>query len=103
MMERIHIERQIIELATEISDGGVGVSIEGDEGIDEIPDAAIIRVEYMRSVAVNIDAFYPFASDIAAHKRAFVYHEAAAPVQACHICERGAIEAGAHNQIIVFL
>lgn len=39
--EGVHVEREVVEFAVIVGDGGVDVVVEGDELIDVVPDFAV--------------------------------------------------------------
>ena len=75
LVEGVHIERQIIELAMIVGDGAVGVSVKGHDGVYEVPDGPVVGMEDVGSILMDVDAFDILAIDIAAQVWAFVYDE----------------------------
>ena len=64
LVERVHVERQIVKFALVICDRAVRVAIEFNDGIHEIPYLLIARMENMRSVFVDVDSLDVLAIDV---------------------------------------
>ena len=72
LIEGVHVEGQVVELALVVGHGGVGVAVELDDGVNEVPHLLVGGVEDMGSVFVDVNAFDILAIDIAAQVGAFV-------------------------------
>ena len=67
LTERVHIERQIVEMALIVRHRRVDEVVKGDESVDIRPDILIARVEDVRAILVDVDAILLLAIDIAAN------------------------------------
>ena len=103
LVEGVHVEGQVVELALVVGHGGVGVAVELDDGVHEVPHLFVGGVEDMSTVFVDVNAFDTLAIDVTAEVRAFVYDEAGLACLTGFVGEGGAKEAGAYYQIIVFI
>ena len=103
LVEGVHVEGQVVELALVVGYGGVGVAVELDDGVHEVPYLLVGGVEDMGTVFVDVDTFDVLAIDVTAEVGAFVYDEAGLACLTGFVGEGGAEEAGAYYQIIVFL
>ena len=74
LIEGIHVEGQVVELALVVGDRRVGVAVELHDGVDEVPHLLAVRVEDMGTIFMDIDSFDGLAIDIAAQIGAFVNH-----------------------------
>lgn len=68
-----------------ISDGGVGITVEWDEGIDEIPYCLVIRMEDVGTIFMDMDALNILAVYISAKISSFVYDKASFPIFSCEV------------------
>ena len=75
LAERVHVERQVVEMALIVRDRRVDEIVELDELVDIRPDILIARVKDMRAVLVDIDALPLFTVDIAPHMVAAFQHQ----------------------------
>ena len=66
LAERIHVERQIVEMALIVRHRRVDEIVKGDELVDIRPDILIARVEDVCTIFVDVDAILLLAVDIAA-------------------------------------
>lgn len=101
LAERVHVERQVVEMALIVRDRRVNEIVERDELVDIRPDILIARMEDMRAVLVDVDAIPLFTVDIAAHMiTAFQnQHRLSRPLRLAG--KNSTKEAAADNQIIV--
>ena len=76
LVEGVHVERQVVEPTFVIRNRTVGVTVERDNAIHEVPDFFVRSMEDMSTIFVYIDAFNVFAIYITAQMRALVYDEA---------------------------
>ncbi len=103
LVEGVHVKGQVVEFALVVGHGGVGVAVELDDGVHEVPHLLVGGVEDMGAVFVDINAFDILAIYIATEVGAFVNDEAFLACLTGFVGEGGAEEAGAYYQIIVFL
>ena len=75
--------------------------VERDELVDIRPDILIARVEDMRAVLVDVDAFPLFTVDIAAHMITAFQHQHRLPRPLRFTSKDSTEETAADNQIIV--
>ena len=101
LIEGVHVEGEVVELALVVGHGGVGVAVELNDGVHEVPHLLDGGVEDMGTVLVDVNAFDVLAIDIAAEMGAFVYDEAGLACLTGFVGEGSAEEAGAYYQIIV--
>ena len=102
LVEGVHVEGQVVELALVVGHGGVGVAVKLNDGVHEIPHSLVGGVEDMGTILVDVNAFDVLAIDIAAEMGAFVDNEAGLACLTGFVGEGGAKEAGTNNKIIVF-
>ena len=101
LIECVHIERQIIELALIVGYGRVGVAVELHQRVDELPHPFIRGVEDVGTVLMYVDALYVLAIHVTAELRALVDDQAPLALLMSKICECGTEKAGANYEIIV--
>ena len=75
LVEGVHVERQVVELSLVVGYGGVGVAVEFHEGVHEVPYFAVVGVEDVGSVLVDVDAADVFAPEVPACVAALVYYQ----------------------------
>ena len=101
LAERVHIERQIVEMALIIRDRRIDEVVEPHKLVDIRPDLLIARVENVRAILVDVDAILFLAVDIAADMPAALQHQHRHP-RPLHLMRKDrAKKAAAYNQIIV--
>lgn len=66
LVKCVHVERQIVELAFVVGHRRIGISVELNNGVDEVPYFLAVGVEDVGSVFMYVDAFNVFAIHIAA-------------------------------------
>ena len=76
LVERVHVERQVVKLSLVVGDGAVRVAVEFHDGIHEVPHLLVAGVEDVRAVLVDVSPLDVFAIDGTAQLRALVYDEA---------------------------
>ena len=101
LVERVHVERQVVEPSLVVGHGRVGVTVEGHDAVDEVPHALVGGVEDVGAILVDVDAFHILAIDIAAEVWALVDDKAAGTSLMGEVGEGGTEEAGAHDEVIV--
>ena len=102
LVEGVHVERQIIELAFVIGYGGVGVAVELYDVVDKIPYLTVAGMEDMGTVFVYVDAFLMLTIYIAAKVSALVDDQAAFSMPVGKKGKGGSIESRAYNKVVVF-
>lgn len=101
-VERVHVERQVVEPSLEIRYRRVGEAVERREPVDEVPDLAVRRVEDVRPVAVDVDAADILAADVAARVVAAVDDERAFARLPDAVGDGRAEQACADDNVVVF-
>jgi len=72
------------------------------EPADIVPDRPEARVEYVRAIAVDVDAVPAVAIDVAAHVVPLFHDKAGFPPPRRFVRERRAKKAAPHDQIVVY-
>lgn len=103
LIERVHVERQIIKLAFEISQRAIRIPIELDKRIDEVPYRFIVGVEYMRAVFMDIYIMNILTVNIPAKMRTLVYDKTFFPMSSCEISECRSKKSRSDYQIIIHI
>ena len=65
LIEGVHIERQVVELALVVGYRRVGVSVELHDGVDEVPYLFVGGMEDMCTILMHVDALYILTIDVA--------------------------------------
>ena len=103
LVERIHVERQVIQFPLEAGQRGVGEAVEGDKLSGIVPDGLLVGMEDMGPVLVDTDAVCGGAMDIASGMSALVNDQASLATQGGLVGKYGTKQSRSHNQIIVWL
>ena len=101
LVERVHVERQVVEPSLVVGHGRVGVSVEGHDAVDKVPHALVGGVEDVGAILVDVDALHILAIDVAAEVRALVDDKATGASLMGEVGEGGTEEAGAHDEVVV--
>ena len=101
LAERIHVERQVVEMALIIRHRRIDEVVERDELVDIRPDVFIARVEDVRAVLVDVDAILFLAVDIAPHMIPALQHQHRLARLLRLMRKDRAKQAAANNQIII--
>ena len=96
LVERIHIERQGIQLAVVIRHRGVRKTIKLRELVHITPDLFIIRMENMRAILVDLNALHRLCIHISCNIRAAVNHQNLLARFLRLMGEYGTVETGAY-------
>ena len=102
LIERVHVERKVVQLAPVVRDRAVRVAVERHKRIHEIPDSLVRGVENMRSICMDMDSLDIIAIDVPAEMWALVDNKSLFSLLFCKRCECRAVQAGADNKVIVF-
>ena len=84
-----------------VGHGGIGVAVELGKAVHIIPDGAVVGMENVGTVAVDIDALHAFGVDIAADVAALVDDQHGLSGVHSLPGKGRAEQARAHDQIIV--
>ena len=103
LIERIHVEGQVILFAFVMGNRRIGIAIEGDDGINEIPHSLIVGVEDVGAILMDMDALDILAIDISTQMRTLVDDQTALTLLFGQMGERATIQASSNYQIIVRL
>ena len=101
LTERIHIERQVVEMPLIVRHRRIHEIIELDELVDIVPDIPIARMEDMRAVLMDVDAIPLLAVHIAAHMCAPLEHQHRLSCRPRLMREYRPEKPTANNQILV--
>ena len=101
LRERVHVERQVVQLVLVDGHGAVHVVVELGEAVDVVPNRAQGGVEDVRAVAVHVDALHVLGVDVAGDMVAAVDDEAGLAELSGLMAEHRRGDAGADNQIII--
>src|SRR5699024_7532087 len=101
LVEGVHVEGQVVQLALIVGHRGVGVAVEGGETVDIVPHGLVVGVEDMRAVAVDGDALDILGIDIAGDMAALVNDQAALAGSGGLAGEYRAEQTGANDQVII--
>ena len=101
LAERVHVERQVVEMALIIRHRRVDKVVERDELVDIRPDILIARVEDVRAVLVDVDAILFLTVDIAADMVTALQHQHRLARLLRLMCKDRTEKTTANNQIIV--
>ena len=85
----------------EIGHGGVGVAVELGKAVHIIPDGAVIGMENVGAIAVDVDVLHALGVDVAADVAALVDDQHGLTGVHSLTGKGRAKQAGAHDQIIV--
>ena len=77
LIERIHVEGQVVQPPPIVGDGAVGEAVHPHEAVQVAPELVAVRMEDVRAVAMHVDAVHPLRVDVAAHMIAPVHDQAA--------------------------
>ena len=101
LTERIHVERQVVEMALIVRHRRIDEVVERDELIDIRPDVFIARVEDVCAVLVDVDTIFFLTVDIAAHMIPALQHQYRLARLLRLMRKDRAKQAAANNQIII--
>ena len=97
------MERQIIEFAFVVCHRRVGVAVELNDRVNEVPHLFIGCMEDVSPILMYVDALYVFAIDIATEMWSLIYHQTSFTLLMSQMGECGTEESGANYKIIIFL
>ena len=100
LVEGVHVEGQVIQLAPVVGDGAVGKAVEAGKAVDVGPHLLIVGVEDVRAVAVNVDALHRLGVGVAGNMAAPVNDKAFPPRIRHFAGKHRAEQAGAHDEIV---
>ena len=100
-VEGVRVERQVVDFTVIIRDGAVGIPVERDKSVHEVPYLLVVRVENVGPVLVHMDPFHFLAVDIAAQMGALLDHQAGLACLPRLVGEGGAEEARTDDQIVI--
>lgn len=96
LVEGVHVERQVIELALVISHWRIGITIELYDGVDELPHLLVRGMEDVCAILMHIDALDALTIDVATQVSTLVYHQALLALFVGKMSECGSVEARAY-------
>ena len=102
LVERIHVEWQVILLALIVSNRRIRITVKLHNGVHKVPHLLIGCMEDMCPILMHIDTLNVLTIDVAAQMRTLVYHQTLLTHLLCPIGKRSAEQSGTHYQIIVF-
>ena len=101
LRERVHVERQVVQLVLVDGHGAVHVVVELREAVDVVPHGSQGGVEDVRAVAVHVNALHVLGVDVAGDMVAAVDDEAGLAELGGLMAEHRRGDAGANNKIII--
>ena len=101
LVEGVHVERQVVELAAVGRQGRVGEAVELHEPVHVVPHAAVVGVEDVCAVVVHLDAVDLFAIDVPACVLPLVDDQATLAPAGGFVGEDGTEESGSHDQVVI--
>ena len=101
LRERVHVERQVIQLVLVDGHGAVHIVVELGESVDVIPHRAQGGVEDVRAVAVHVDALHVLGVNVAGDMVAAIDDQAGLAELGSLMAENRRRDAGTDNQIII--
>ena len=102
LVEGVHVEGEVVELAFIVGYGGVGVAVELNDRVHEVPNLLVGSVENMCAVFMDVNTLDLFTINVASQMGAFVNHKAGLACLTCLVGEGGTEEAGTNDEIVVF-
>ena len=101
LVEGVHVEGHVVDLAVVVGNGRVGVSVEHRKPVDVVPHFPVVGVEDVRAVAVDVDALDLLGVDVAGDVGALVHHQAVPAGGGGLAGKDRAEQAGADDQVII--
>ncbi len=101
LIEGVHVEGQIVDLAMVVGHRAVGVAVELCKLVHILPHSLVVGVEDMCTVAVDIDALHRLRVDIACNVAALIDHKALLACLFCFLGKHRTIKACTYDQVIV--
>ena len=99
--ERVHVERQVVEVILVVDDGAVRVAVELGEAAHIVPDFLVVGMEDVRAVLVHVDSALLVSVYVPRDVAAPFDHEALLPAGGQKVCERRVEQPRAHEKIVV--
>ena len=76
LVERVHVEWQVVKLSLVVGNGAVRVAVKFHDGIHEVPHLLVAGMEDVRAVLMDVYPLDVFAIDVTAQLGSFVYDKA---------------------------
>ena len=99
--ERVHVERQVVEVVLVVDDGAVRVAVEVRKAAHIVPDFLVVGMEDVRAVLVHVDSALLVSVDVPRDVSAPLDHEALLPAGCQQVRERRVEQPRAHEKIVV--
>ena len=99
--ERVHVERQIVEMVLVVDDGAVRVAVEVRKAAHIVPDFLVVGMEDVRAVLVHVDSALLVSVDVPRDVSAPLDHEALLPAGCQQVRERRVEQPRAHEEKVV--
>ena len=101
LVEGVHVEGHVVQLALVVGHRRVGVPVEHRKLVHIVPHLLVVGVEDVGAVFVDVDALHLFGIDVAGDVVALVDHQAGAPGLGGFVGKHRAEQSGADDQIII--
>ena len=98
--ERVHVERQVIEVVLVVDDGAVRVAVEVRKAAHIVPDFLVVGMKNVRAVLVHVDSALLVSVDVPRDVSAPLDHEALLPAGCQQVRERRVEQPRAHEKKI---
>ena len=103
LIEGVHIEGQIVDLAVIVGNGAVGVAVELRKLVHILPHCLAAGVENVGPIAVDLNALHFLGVDIPGNVAALINHKACFARLFCFLGEHRTVKACAYDEIIVMV
>ena len=101
LIERVHVERQVIQLSLVVCHGGIGIAIEWHDGVHEIPHLFVGGMEYVGTVFMHVYSLDTFAIYVSSQMASLVYHQATFAFLCRQMGKCGSEQSRSYDQIII--
>ena len=101
LVEGVHVEGQVVDLAVVVGHRAVGVAVELCKLVHILPHSLVVGVEDMRTVAVHVDALHSFGVDIARDMVALIDDQTLFACLFGLVGKHGTEQTGTNDEIIV--
>ena len=103
LLEGVHIEGQIVDLAVIVGNGTVGVAVALRKLVHILPHCLAAGVEDVGTIAVDLNALYFLGVDIPGNVAALINHKACFARLFCLLGKHRTVKACAYDEIIVMV
>ena len=103
LIEGVHVEGQVVELALVVGDGRVDEIIKSRELTNVLPNFFVAGVEDVGAILVNLNAFNFFGEDVAADVAALFDNETTLAALGSFVGKHGAEKTGADDEVVIMV